>query len=82
MLPAMVTVGTLKREQVLGGSRLDFLVNDTTYIEVKTPLDNLHVPSAATSRPGRARHWMPPAGSSGTSASSAKASPPASARSC
>jgi sugar fermentation stimulation protein A len=44
MLPAMVTVSTLKREQVLGGSRLDFLVNDTTYIEVKTPLDNLQVP--------------------------------------
>ena len=43
MLPAMVTVGTLKREQVLGRSRLDFLVNDTTYIEVKTPLDNLQV---------------------------------------
>jgi sugar fermentation stimulation protein A len=43
MLPAMVTAGTLKREQVLGGSRLDFLVNDTTYIEVKTPLDSLQV---------------------------------------
>lgn len=43
MLPAMVTAGTLKREQVPGGSRLDFLVNDTTYIEVKTPLDNLQV---------------------------------------
>ncbi|HEX9624061.1 MAG TPA: DNA/RNA nuclease SfsA, partial [Streptosporangiaceae bacterium] len=43
MLPAMVTAGTLRREQVLGHSRLDFLVNDTTYIEVKTPLDNLQV---------------------------------------
>jgi sugar fermentation stimulation protein A len=43
MLPALVTVGTLQREQALGGSRLDFLVNDTTYIEVKTPLDNLQV---------------------------------------
>ncbi len=43
MLPAMVTAATLRREQVLGHSRLDFLVNDTTYIEVKTPLDNLQV---------------------------------------
>ncbi len=43
MLPAMVTAGTLRREQVLGGSRLDFLVNGHIYIEVKTPLDNLHV---------------------------------------
>ena len=29
-------------KQVLGGSRLDFLVNGHIYIEVKTPLDNLH----------------------------------------
>jgi sugar fermentation stimulation protein A len=43
MLPAMVTAGTLRREQVLGHSRLDFLVNGHTYIEVKTPLDNLQV---------------------------------------
>jgi sugar fermentation stimulation protein A len=43
MLPAIVTAGTLQREQVLGHSRLDFLVNGTTYIEVKTPLDNLQV---------------------------------------
>jgi sugar fermentation stimulation protein A len=39
----MITVGTLRREQVLGHARLDFLINDTTYIEVKTPLDNLQV---------------------------------------
>ena len=43
MLPAMITADTLRREQVLGHSRLDFLINDTTYIEVKTPLDNLQV---------------------------------------
>jgi sugar fermentation stimulation protein A len=43
MLSTMVTVDTLRREQVLGHSRLDFLVNDHTYIEVKTPLDNLQV---------------------------------------
>ena len=39
----MVTASTMQREQVLGGSRLDFLVNGRTYIEVKTPLDNLQV---------------------------------------
>jgi DNA-binding sugar fermentation-stimulating protein len=82
MLPAMVTADTLKREQVLGGSRLDFLVNDTTYIEVKPRWTTSRSPSAATFRPDRARHWMPSAGSSGTSASSGKAWPPASARSC
>jgi hypothetical protein len=43
MLPTMITAGTLRREQVLGHARLDFLINDTTYIEVKTPLDNLQV---------------------------------------
>jgi sugar fermentation stimulation protein A len=35
MLPAIVIVATLRREQILGRSRLDFLVNDATYIEVK-----------------------------------------------
>jgi sugar fermentation stimulation protein A len=43
LLPAMITADTLRREQVLGHSRLDFLVNGHTYIEVKTPLDNLQV---------------------------------------
>ncbi len=43
MLPAMLTARTLRREQVLGHSRLDFLVNGHTYVEVKTPLDNLQV---------------------------------------
>ena len=82
MLPAMITVGTLRREQALGRSRLDFLVNDTAYIEVKTRSTTSRSPSAATSRPGRARHWTPPAVSSGTSASSETASLPTSARSC
>lgn len=41
---AMVEKGdTVKREQKLGISKLDFLV-DRTYIEVKTPLQNLQVP--------------------------------------
>jgi sugar fermentation stimulation protein A len=39
-----VTTDNLLREKVLGQSRLDFLVNDNTYIEVKTPLENLQVP--------------------------------------
>lgn len=43
LLPGIVTADTVRREQVLGQSRLDFLVNDDTYIEVKTPLDNLQV---------------------------------------
>ena len=30
MLPAMITADTLRREQVLGHARLDFLINDTT----------------------------------------------------
>jgi sugar fermentation stimulation protein A len=47
MLPAMITACTLRREQVLGHARLDFLINDTTYIEVKTPLDNLQVTLAS-----------------------------------
>ncbi|MFC9688776.1 DNA/RNA nuclease SfsA [Kribbella sp. NPDC056951] len=42
-LPGIVTTDTLAREKVLGQSRLDFLVNDNTYIEVKTPLENLQV---------------------------------------
>ncbi|MEV0407623.1 DNA/RNA nuclease SfsA [Actinoallomurus sp. NPDC050550] len=43
LLPGIVTTDSLRREQVLGQSRLDFLANDDTYIEVKTPLDNLQV---------------------------------------
>ena len=43
LLPGIITAGTVRREQVLGQSRLDFLVNDDTYIEVKTPLENLQV---------------------------------------
>ncbi|WP_205523127.1 DNA/RNA nuclease SfsA [Streptomyces sp. RLB3-17] len=43
LLPQIVTAETVQREQFLGQSRLDFLVNDDTYVEVKTPLDNLQV---------------------------------------
>lgn len=82
MLPAIVTADTLQREQVLGHSRLDFLVNGTPTSRSKPRSTTSRSPSAATSRPGHARHWNPPTGSSGTSASSEKASPPASARSC
>lgn len=43
-LPQMIKNGTtLKREQILGNSKLDFWVNNT-YIEVKTPLLNLQLP--------------------------------------
>ncbi|HTX43096.1 MAG TPA: DNA/RNA nuclease SfsA, partial [Methanocella sp.] len=34
-------VASLKREVKLGGSRLDFLVNDRDYLEVKTPLRDI-----------------------------------------
>lgn len=37
------TGNTVKREQTLGDSKLDFLVGDT-YLEVKTPLQQLQVP--------------------------------------
>lgn len=43
LLPRIVTAESIRREQLLGQSRLDFLVNDNTYIEVKTPLENLQV---------------------------------------
>ncbi|MEV6424889.1 DNA/RNA nuclease SfsA [Streptomyces sp. NPDC051662] len=43
LLPEVVTTTTVRREQFLGKSRLDFLVNEDTYIEVKTPLENLQV---------------------------------------
>ncbi|AXG82316.1 DNA/RNA nuclease SfsA [Streptomyces paludis] len=43
LLPKIVTAHTVLREQPLGSSRLDFLVDDDTYVEVKTPLDNLQV---------------------------------------
>lgn len=35
---------TLRREVPLGASRLDFLVNDAVYLEVKTPLVQLQLP--------------------------------------
>src|SRR5213594_3425413 len=42
-LDRIVPVDTVQREQALGLSRLDFLVNGNTYIEVKTPLQNLQI---------------------------------------
>jgi len=63
-------------------SWLDFLVNDTTYIEVKTPLDSLQVTLGGhiQTRP------RPPLDATGRLVrhigGSAKASPPASAPSC
>lgn len=41
--PALTPLQTLKREPTLGKNRLDFLVNDKLYIEVKTPIKNLQV---------------------------------------
>ena len=44
LLPDMVSgYNTVSREQVLGSSKLDFLVGDT-YIEVKTPLLSIQLP--------------------------------------
>jgi sugar fermentation stimulation protein A len=43
LLLAIVTADTVRREPFLGESRLDFLVNDDIYVEVKTPLENLQV---------------------------------------
>jgi sugar fermentation stimulation protein A len=42
-LPELLTVDTLKREQRLGASRLDFLANGDTFVEVKLPLRELQV---------------------------------------
>ena len=36
-------VNTIKREQKLGDSKLDFLINDNCYMEVKSPLHNLNI---------------------------------------
>jgi len=38
----MVDVTDLKREQTVGDSRIDFLINSHTYLEVKTPLKDLY----------------------------------------
>lgn len=43
LLPDLIHADTVQREQQLGPSRLDFLVNGNIYIEVKTPLDHLQV---------------------------------------
>ncbi|MGI3225039.1 DNA/RNA nuclease SfsA [Streptomyces sp. GTA36] len=44
LLPDIATPAEVSREQTLGASRLDFLLDDATYVEVKTPLENLQVP--------------------------------------
>jgi sugar fermentation stimulation protein A len=51
-LDQIVPVRDVARERTLGGSRVDFLVNSDTYIEVKTPLQNLQVtlPAGAATR--------------------------------
>lgn len=41
LAPVAGPVRTVRREVPLGGSRLDFLVNDELYLEVKTPLVQL-----------------------------------------
>lgn len=45
-------VSEVKREKSLGASRIDFLVNEDTYLEVKMPVDNLQidVPAAIEKR--------------------------------
>ncbi|MFC9504189.1 hypothetical protein [Streptomyces sp. NPDC057002] len=47
----MVTAKSVRRETFLGQSRLDFLVNADTYVEVKTPWTTSTCPSATTSAP-------------------------------
>lgn len=42
LFPKMFSVKTLKREVKLLNSRIDFLINDNCYLEVKTPL--IHLP--------------------------------------
>jgi sugar fermentation stimulation protein A len=44
LLTDLITATTIERERRLGQSRLDFLVNNDTYIEVKTPLEPLQIP--------------------------------------
>jgi len=43
LFPDLVTATAVERERGLGLSRLDFLVNGDSYIEVKTPLEPLQV---------------------------------------
>ena len=43
-LDSIVPVTQVRREVRLGDSRLDFLVNNDTYVEVKTPLQTVQVP--------------------------------------
>ncbi|QIY68487.2 DNA/RNA nuclease SfsA [Streptomyces sp. RLB1-33] len=62
LLPEIVTAHSVQREKTLGRSRLDFLVNDATYVEVKTPWTTSRCPSGTTSAPGPALCLPPPTG--------------------
>lgn len=46
-LDDVVPVSDVRREAKLGSSRLDFLVNGDTYVEVKTPLQTIQLPMPA-----------------------------------
>ncbi len=43
LLNRMIKVNELRREARLGNSRIDFLVNNEDYLEVKTPLKDLYL---------------------------------------
>lgn len=42
-IPQFREIQSIKREPKLGSSRLDFLINDHIYVEVKTPIKNLQI---------------------------------------
>ncbi|SEE42754.1 Sugar fermentation stimulation protein [Arthrobacter alpinus] len=50
LLPGIVTPTLVEREKKLGDSRLDFLVDGKTFIEVKTPLQSLQIDLGEHSR--------------------------------
>lgn len=81
LLPDILSATTVQREKVLGASRLDFLVDDTTYVEVKTPLENLQIGLGDHITTRTPTPLGPPTGSHATSASWEPASPPTSAHS-
>ncbi|MGW0949257.1 DNA/RNA nuclease SfsA [Streptomyces sp. NPDC002623] len=82
LLSQIVTVHTIQREKFLGPSRLDFLVNDDTYVEVKTPLENLQVPLGSHVKTRPQPRSSRPTGWSDTSADSETACRSTSGRSC
>lgn len=65
-------VETISREVRLGGSRLDFLVNDDLYLEVKTPLVQIQtdVPDYVPRLPGKL--FSSPIASSSSTASTTR----------